>query len=286
MPESKVKNQKLKVKDTASHFAKASRDKQNLKVSKKETKEAVKPAAKVSKKKAEEKVEAAISIEAKATKRKTAGDMKVDVYDIEGKIIEKIDLPSEVFGSKINKSLIAQAVRVYLANQRRGTVSTKTRGEVAGSTRKIYKQKGTGRARHGSIRAPIFVHGGVVFGPKPRDYSLGFSKKMKKAALFSALSAKLKDGEIKIITGLEKIQPKTKLMVEVVKNLKLNNKNKKILLVLSEKNENIDRAARNIEGLNMIMANQLNTYAVLNCRTLLLTKDSIALMSKDLKRNV
>ncbi|MDO8657260.1 MAG: 50S ribosomal protein L4 [Candidatus Levybacteria bacterium] len=273
MPESKIKNQKSKIKNTI----------QNSKV-KAVTKEAVKSVAKVAKKTT--KVEAAMPVETKTANKKTGKSIKADVYDIKGKIVEKIDLPFEVFGSKVNKSLIAQAVRVYLANQRRGTVSTKTRGEVKGSTRKIYKQKGTGRARHGSIRAPIFVHGGIVFGPKPRDYSLGFSKKMKKAALFSALSAKLKDKEIKIITGLEKIQPKTKLMVEVVKNLELNNKNKKILLVLPEKNENINRAARNIEGLNMTMANQLNTYAVLNCRMLLLTKDSIKLMSKDLKRNV
>lgn len=211
---------------------------------------------------------------------RTAKAQKImaDVYDTKGKVVETIKLPAEIFGAKINKKLIAQAVRVYLANQRRGTSSTKSRGEVQGSSRKIYRQKGTGRARHGSLRAPIFVHGGIAFGPKPRDYSLEMPKKMKKAALFSALSSKVKDGELKIVAGLEKITPKTKKMVEIIKNLDLNNQ--KLLIVLPERDENIDRAARNIEGLNMIMANQLNTYEVLNCRALLLTKDSIELMSK------
>ena len=114
-----------------------------------------------------------------ATKKNTAG-LTVDVYDTRGKVVEKMHLPKDIFGVDVNQQLIAQAVRVYLANKRQGTVSTKTRGEVTGSTRKIYRQKGTGRARHGSIRAPIFVHGGLVFGPKPRDYSMKFPKKMRK----------------------------------------------------------------------------------------------------------
>ena len=177
-----------------------------------------------------------------------------EVLDLTGKVTEKISLSKEIFGAKINKVLIAQAVKVYLANQRQGTASTKTRGEVEGSTRKIYRQKGTGRARHGSIRAPIFVHGGVVFGPRPHDYSLKLPQKMKRNALFSALSAKFNDGEIKILQDLEKLEPKTKKFAEVIKNLGLENKKKKILLITAAETENLKRAAQNIEGVTITAA--------------------------------
>lgn len=216
----------------------------------------------------------------KASSRTKRSSLTVDVYDIKGKVVETIGLPKEVFGAKINNQLMAQAVRVYLANQRRGTVSTKTRGEVKGSTRKIYRQKGTGRARHGSIRAPIFVGGGVVFGPKPRDYSLKFPKKMKQASLVSALSGKLKAGEIKVVKGLEKISPKTKVAASILKNLGFNTKNKSVLLVLPQKLENIKRAARNIKGVSILLANQLNTYEVLRSKNLLFTKQAVELMSQ------
>lgn len=213
------------------------------------------------------------------TKKKTGG-LTVDVYDMKGKVVEAVELPKEIFGAKINNQLMSQAVRVYLANQRRGTASTKTRGEVAGSTRKIQRQKGTGKARHGSIRAPIFVHGGVVFGPKPKDYSLKLSKKMRKVALFSALSAKVKDRGIKVVSGLEKITPKTKFMALVLQKLGLLNKNEKILLVLPEKLEEVQRAARNIDNMEIIYAYQLNTYDILRNKTLFLLKDSIAEVEK------
>jgi len=152
-----------------------------------------------------EKVEAAVSPKGTSFKEaaaapKAAG-LKVEVIDTVGKVVETMELPKELFGAKINSVLMAQAVRVYLANQRLGTASTKTRGEVDGSTRKIYRQKGTGRARHGGIRAPIFVKGGIAHGPKPRDYSLLLSKNMRIAALRSALSAKVKAGEVAVIAG-------------------------------------------------------------------------------------
>src|SRR5579885_383385 len=143
-------------------------------------------------------------------------NLLIDVYGIDRKVSGKVSLPHVIFGEKVNKQLLAQAVRVYLANKRQGTVSTKTRGEVDGSTRKIYRQKGTGRARHGSVRAPIFVHGGVVHGPKPRDYSLNLPKKMRRKALFSALSAKLQDGQIKVVAGFEKLEPKTKAFISAI----------------------------------------------------------------------
>lgn len=211
-----------------------------------------------------------------ATPKKTVS-LNAAVLDIKGKISGRVDLPSEIFGAKINDSLMSQAVRVYLANQRQGTSKTQDRGEVDRTTKKIYQQKGTGRARHGSRRAPIFVGGGRVFGPTPRDLSLGFSKKMKTLALFSALSSKLKDSEIKIIKGLETILPKTKLMAEVLKNLEINN-SKKVLLVMpkaGKESENVYRAARNINGVEILSANSLNTYEVLDNKLVLLMKDSI-----------
>ena len=216
---------------------------------------------------------------------KDSVQLTVDVYDIEGKISGKVSLPVEIFGEKVNKILLAQAVRVHLANKRQGTVSTKTRGEVDGSTRKIYRQKGTGRARHGSIRAPIFVKGGVVFGPKPRDFSLGFPKKMKRKALFSALSAKLIDNEIQVMSGFSAIEPKTKLFVEVLRKAGLEGKKRKLLLVLPAGFDNLKRAARNVEGVTLLAANQLNAYEVLNTRKLLLMKEAIAEMEKQYLKN-
>lgn len=228
----------------------------------------------ITKKKQRKTVVARKPVSAETVKRSKTGSLKIDVYDTKGKIVESINLPKEIFGAKVNNQLIAQAVRVYLANQRKGTASTKTRGEVAGSTRKIYRQKGTGRARHGSIRAPIFVKGGVVFGPKPRDYSLNLPKKMKKAALFSALSVKAKEGKIKAISGLEKIEPKTKLMAQVLKNLSLNGE--KVLVILPSKMENVQRGLRNIKNIELTLVQNLNTYQVLKYKTLLFMTDSFS----------
>lgn len=210
---------------------------------------------------------------AKKTETKNS-TLSIDVYDVKGKIVESLSLPEELFGAAVNKALIAQAIRVYLANQRRGTVSTKTRGEVQGSSRKIYKQKGTGRARHGSVRAPIFVKGGIVFGPKPRDYSMDLPKKMRRKALFSALSAKLHDGQIKILSGVEKLAPKTKEFAAVLQNLEL--LGNKILFVLpSSDSQQVSRAIRNIEGVTYRPASQINTYEVLNSKTVVFMKDAV-----------
>lgn len=209
--------------------------------------------------------------------------IKAEIFDIKGKMVESVNLPSEIFGVKVNKDLLAQAVRVYLANKRRGTHSTKTRGEVDGSTAKIYRQKGTGRARHGSKRAPIFVKGGVVFGPKPRDYSLRLPTKMRRAALFSSLTVKNESGDIKILVGLEKVEAKTKKMMDVIKNLALEGKKKKILLITPDSQsafDNIYRAGRNIEGLEVVSAKLLNAYDVLNTKTLIVMKDAIDVMEK------
>lgn len=263
MPVKKVKN---------STFAKASVDKQKSKIKTtiQKSKIVAKTVAKKSIKK--ETVQATAKI---AVPRSTG--LNADVLDLKGKVVEKMTLPKEIFGAKINDKLMAQAVRVYLANQRSGTASTKTRGEVTGSSRKIYRQKGTGRARHGSVRAPIFVKGGVVFGPKPRDYSLDFPKKMKRAALFSALSSRLKTGEIKILKGLTKIEPKTKEVSGIFKNLSFK-EGKKVLLVTPKETQNVWRASRNIEGVNLILANQLNTYEALKYGVLLFMQESIKVL--------
>lgn len=215
------------------------------------------------------------TIETPKRVRKVLVSLKADVVNTKGKVVGDIELPKEFFGVTVNKALIAQAVRVYLANQRRGTSSTKTRGEVQGSTRKIYQQKGTGRARHGSKRAPIFVHGGIVSGPKPRDFSLTMPAKMRKKALSAALSAKYSDGTVKIITGLDKIEPKTKIMTGIFKNLALDGKRKSVALVLPSKIDNVEKAARNIDGVDILFTKQLNTYDVIKRKYMLFMKEAV-----------
>ena len=243
--------------------------KKNAKVSKK-------PALSVAKKLALPKK---TSTEVKKTTEVRAS-LSVDVFDTKGEKSGTVTLAKELFGAKVNEYLLAQAIRVYLANQRQGTVSTKTRGEVAGSTRKIYRQKGTGRARHGSIRAPIFVKGGIVFGPKPRDFRLDFSKKMKRVALASALSLKHKQKQIKVLKGLEEIEPKTKIVAGVFKNLGLDGKNRKVLLVLPSSINTVLRSTRNIEGIRITLANTLNPYQVLDTNEIIFMDSSLAIVEK------
>lgn len=204
--------------------------------------------------------------------------LRLSVFNTKGKSVESFTLPKEIFGVEINKELMTQAVRVYLANQRRGTVKTKSRGEVNISTRKIYRQKGTGRARHGAASAPIFVGGGVAFGPRPRDFSLKLSTKARRVSLFSALSSKLKDGDIKIVTGLEKLEPKTKKMADVLAKLSLNEKKMQVLLVtpkLGKDFEGVIKSARNIKGVQVTSSNLLNTYEVLASRNILFMKQAV-----------
>lgn len=197
------------------------------------------------------------------------------VYNIEGKEEKTVELPKEIFSVSANPKLLALAVRVYLINQRQGNVSVKTRGEVIGSTRKIYRQKGTGKARHGAIKAPIFVGGGVAHGPKQKDYNLKFNKKEKKIALFAALSAKLKE---KKIFGLENkaltIEPKTKIFVNFLEKLLLLDKNNLIVLLKMEKN-NLILAMRNIPGISFIDARSLNPYLVLKSNNIIFIENSL-----------
>ena len=222
----------------------------------------------------------------KVTKPKLGRDVKtgkqtksiqVNVVGVDGKTQGKVSLPGSLFAAKVNKQLLAQAVRVYLANQRRGTASTKTRGEVEGSTRKIYRQKGTGKARHGAIRAPIFVGGGIVFGPQPRDYSLSFPKKMKRAALASALTSSLRDGNIVIVNGLETLQPKTKVMAAALTDAGLL---PNTLLVVAKNANTVVRAARNIASVDLLPAQNVHTYAVLAHQKIMIMKDALSEMKE------
>lgn len=210
--------------------------------------------------------------------------MKAEVFDTKGQRTRQVDLPAEIFGVKISDDLIAQAIRVYLANQRQGTVSTKRRSEVAGSRRKIWRQKGTGRARHADRYAPIFVGGGLAHGPKPRDWSLKMPEKMRRRALFGALASQFKAGKIVIVQGLEEIKPQTKRLLEVLVNLKLKTERQKLgektLLVLPTKLEKIIRAGTNLANLTLIQANLLNPYQVLNCEKIVFLKPSIKVLKE------
>jgi len=209
--------------------------------------------------------------------------LKIDLYTIAGTKSGEVELPKEIFGVKINEPLMAQAVRVYLSNQRKAGAKTKTRSEVAKTTAKWFKQKGTGRARHGSKSAPIFVGGGVSHGPTgEQNYQLKMPKKMKQQALFSALSSKFKEKEILAVKDLGKIENKTKKMNEALSKLKahfdkqpVKNKKAEILIILDKKNENIARVSRNIKDVQFVQIDQLNTYQILNGGQLLFMKEAI-----------
>lgn len=205
---------------------------------------------------------------------KTTTKFSVPVYSLTGRAVGTMALPKEIFGQKINKKLLAQAVRVYETNQKGHFAKTKTRGEVQGSTAKIYRQKGTGRARHGAIRAPIFVGGGITFGPRPRKVKLDLPKKMKRQALISALSSKMADKQILALSGLAKASGKTKEMAKLTKNLKL----KTALIVTDQKN--IIQAVRNIPGIFSQPVKQLNAYEVLKHQKLIFSKEAV----KELKK--
>lgn len=205
----------------------------------------------------------------------------VPVFDMTGKEVKTIDLKPEVFGIEPNTKLLAQYIRVYLANQRQGTVSQKTRSEVAGTTKKIYKQKGTGRARHGAKKAPIFVGGGVTHPRKPTDFSLKFNSKQRAKVMLYALSAKLTDKDIIFVEGLNDIKPKTKELATALKSLNL--KGVKTMLV-APTNKNVSFAYRNIEKVEFTIANTLNPYQILGTKKLLIDVSALeALYTRTLK---
>lgn len=197
---------------------------------------------------------------------------KVALYDIKGQVIGDIELSENVFGQEANEPVVHQAVVAHLANCRQGTQSAKTRSEVSGGGKKPYRQKGTGRARQGSTRAPQWTHGGVVFAPKPRDYTQKVNAKVKRIGLKSALSSKVVDSELIVFDALNIEAPKTKEMVKVLKAVDVD----KALIVLADKDETVERAAANIPGVKTTLVGTLNTYEVLKYKKLILTKDSVA----------
>jgi large subunit ribosomal protein L4 len=194
---------------------------------------------------------------------------KVDVINVEGAKVGEINLADEIFGIEPNESAVHAVVKNYLANQRQGTQSAKTRAEVRGGGRKPFRQKGTGRHRQGSSTDPSQVGGGIVFAPKPRDYRYRLNKKLKRLALKSALSAKVAANELIVVDEFKFTEPKTKEMVKVLANIKAD---KKALIVMDEKDENVVKSAHNIPGVRTALVSTMNVYEIVNHYTLVLTQ--------------
>lgn len=197
----------------------------------------------------------------------------VTVFDVNGNKVSELALADSIFAIEPNTSAMHLAVVAYLANQRQGTQSTLTRSEVSGGGKKPWRQKGSGRARQGSTRAPQWYHGGIAHGPKPRTYGLAINKKVKRLAMKSALSSKVLDGEMIVLDALKLDAIKTKEIVKVLSALETG---KKTLIVLPEKDDVIYRSARNIAGVKVSLVNTLNVYDILNCNSIVVLKDAVA----------
>ena len=197
---------------------------------------------------------------------------KIDVYDIKGKKVSDVELAESVFGIEPNETVVHSVLVNYLANQRQGTQSTKTRAEVRGGGRKPWRQKGTGRARQGSIRAPQWIKGGIALGPKPRSYKYTVNKKERQLAIKSLLSSKVLEKELTVVDKLELKEIKTKSMVNALSALKVEGKT---LIVVPENNKNVLMSARNIEGVKTITANNINVFDLLKYTNLILPVDTV-----------
>lgn len=197
---------------------------------------------------------------------------KVSVYNIEGKVVGDMELNDAVFGVEVNSHLVHQAVVLQLANKRQGTQSAKTRSEVSGGGRKPWRQKGTGHARQGSTRSPQWTGGGIVFAPKPRDYSFKMNKKEKNLALKSVLTTKVAENKFIVVDGLSFDEIKTKNMVNVLKNLEV----KKALVVTDDDNKNVTLSSRNIPGVKTAFTNTINVYDILKYDKMVVAKDVIS----------
>ena len=204
----------------------------------------------------------------------------VDVLDLNNKKVGSVELADAVFGAPINEDLLYEAVRHYLAGRRRGTAATKTRHEVAGSGKKLWKQKGTGRARMGSIRSPLWRHGGTTHGPQPRDYSYHLPKKMQLGALRSALSAKLRDGELRVVREFAVSEPKSRLMRQALSTLEAK---KTVLVVDNSDNRNLQLSSRNLEGVKLVTSREVNVYDLLGHEQVLLSEAAAAKLSEGLQ---
>lgn len=198
---------------------------------------------------------------------------KVAVHNSNGEQVAEIELNPAIFAAPINQAVMHEVVVAYLANQRRGTASTKTRGLVRGGGRKPWRQKGTGRARHGSIRSPIWVGGGVTFGPQPRDFTVRIPRKVRRTALRSALTTKLNNNELIVLDQLNLEEPKTMEIVKLLNNLDIKGK---AVIVTAEPSPIIYKSARNIPLVSTGLAANINTYQVLNSGTLITTQEAIA----------
>ena len=197
---------------------------------------------------------------------------KVNVYNMSGEQVEELELSQDIFGVEINQHAVYEAVKNQLANKRQGTQSTKTRAEVRGGGRKPWRQKGTGRARHGSSRSPIWAGGGVTFAPKPRDYSYKIPKKIKRIALKSVLTSKLQNNEMIVIDEIKFDMPKTKDMVELLSKV---NADKKALIVLDSNDKNVIKSANNIPNVATASVNTINVYDLLKYNSFIITKDAV-----------
>ncbi len=227
------------------------------------------------------KVEAAAEVKPiKASVKKTGG-LAVTTYSLLGKESGSFDLPKEIFGVEVNKKLLSQALRVYQNNQKGHYANTKTRGQVEGSTRKIYAQKGTGRARHGGVRAPIFVGGGIALGPKTRNTIMDLPQKMKRAALVSALSQKTSESAISALTGVDKATGKTKEFVLFLKNF-TESKVANVLVVADKNLDTVSRAIKNMEKVNFVTAENLNVFEVIRHQSIVLTKEAVEALQQRL----
>ncbi|HEY1756358.1 MAG TPA: 50S ribosomal protein L4 [Bryobacteraceae bacterium] len=204
----------------------------------------------------------------------------VDVLDLNNTKVGSVELADAVFAAPVNEDLLYEAVRHYLAGRRRGTASTKTRHEVAGSGKKLWKQKGTGRARMGSIRSPLWRHGGTVHGPQPRDYSYHLPRKMQLGALRSALSAKLRDGELRVVRDFAVSEPKSKLMRQALGTLEVK---KTVLVVDNSDNRNLQLSSRNLEGVKLVTSRDVNVYDLLGHEHILLSEAAAAKLSEGLQ---
>ena len=208
--------------------------------------------------------------------------MKLAVYNIKGEDTGKqVELDASVFGIEPNDHAIYLAVKQYLANKRQGTHKSKERAEIVGSTRKIKRQKGTGTARAGSIKSPVFRGGGRVFGPQPRDYSFKLNKKVKRVARKSALAYKAKENAIIVVEDFTLEAPKTKDFIAFEKGIKTNDL--KSLVVMPDNNKNVVLSARNLPKTEVVAADSLNTFQVLNCKSLVLTESALASIEKSFK---
>jgi large subunit ribosomal protein L4 len=203
----------------------------------------------------------------------------VDVIDLNNQKVGTLDLADAVFSAPVNEALLYEAVRHHLASVRRGTAKTKTRHEVSGSGKKLWRQKGTGRARMGSIRSPLWRHGGTVHGPQPRSYAYHLPRKMQLGALRSALSAKLRDGELRVVREFALDEPKTKLMRKALDAIEAN---KTVLLVDASDNRNLTLSSRNLEGVKLVSSREVNVYDLLGHEQVLLSEAAARKLSEGL----